>query len=75
MLSIDAARIRAQPNQNSTQIMVVPRGTAMNVMAQRQGTDNLRWFQVRFTFEQSEITGWVASFLVTELTECPPLLG
>jgi len=75
VLSIDAARIRAQPNQNSTQIMVVPRGTAMNVMAQRQGTDNLRWFQVRFTFEQSEITGWVASFLVTELTECPPLLG
>jgi hypothetical protein len=43
----------------------------MEVTEQRIGTDNQRWFRVRFTIEESDIAGWVRADLVEALEDCP----
>lgn len=71
ILNRGEANIRSAPSQNSTRVFTVSRETAMNVLEMRRGDDGQIWYRVRFQVDDSEISGWVAAFLVFELTECP----
>ena len=71
----EAVNVRAQPNPAGILIYTVSLGQSMDVMAQQVGTDNQRWFQVKFEVETSLIIGWVRADLVKELggSHCPSL--
>jgi tetratricopeptide (TPR) repeat protein len=71
----EAVNVRAQPNPAGILIYTISLGQSMDVMAQQIGTDNQRWFQVRFEVETALITGWVRADLVKEFggSHCPPL--
>jgi hypothetical protein len=73
----EAVNVRAQPNPAGILIYTVSLGQSMDVMAQQIGTDNQRWFQVKFEVETAAVTGWVRADLVKELggSHCPPLGG
>ena len=71
----EAVNVRAQPNPAGILIYTISLGQSMDVMAQQIGTDNQRWFQVKFEVESALITGWVRADLVKELggSRCPSL--
>lgn len=71
----EAVNVRAQPSPTARRVFTVNLGQSMDVMAQRLGADNQRWYQVTFAVEESVITGWVRADLVQTLgeRECPPL--
>ncbi len=71
----EAVNVRAQPNPSGIVIFVASIGQSMDVMAQQIGTDNQRWFQVRFEVDQARLTGWVRADLVREISSsrCPVL--
>jgi hypothetical protein len=74
----EAVNVRVQPNPIATRLFTVDSGQQMEVLDQRLGTDNQRWFEVRFTVEGvSEIEGgWVRGDLVRQLQNAPcPALG
>jgi len=69
----DSIYVRAQPDPGSRNVSSASRGQRMDVMDQRIGTDNQRWFRVRFQVEDAQVFGWVRADLVDAVDECPNL--
>jgi tetratricopeptide (TPR) repeat protein len=67
----ESANVRSQPDPAARVVLYATNGQLMEVTEQRIGTDNQRWFRVRFTIEESDIAGWVRADLVEALEDCP----
>jgi len=65
--------IRTQPSLNAFRAFTAPQGQRMDVLNQRVGADNQNWYQVRFTYQDATITGWVRADIVGDLDDCPEL--
>lgn len=57
--------IRAAASTNSESKAKANRGMVLTVVGETTGTDGKTWYQVSFTYNNSEITGFIRSDLVT----------
>lgn len=71
--TVGTANVRSQPNPGATVVFYASSPQRMEVMEQRIGSDSRLWFHVRFTIEDSQITGWVRADLVDQVDDCPTM--
>ncbi|HEX3053977.1 MAG TPA: SH3 domain-containing protein, partial [Aggregatilineaceae bacterium] len=70
--TVGTANVRSQPNPGATVVFYASAPQRMEVLEQRIGSsDNRLWFHVRFTIDDSLITGWVRADVVDQIDDCP----
>lgn len=62
---INKANIRKEASTNGELVGTQNRGTVLTVQGETTGSDNMKWYQVSFTYQDKEVSGYVRSDLVT----------
>ena len=62
---INKANIRKEASADSELVGTQNRGTVLTVQGETTGSDNMKWYQVSFTYQDTQVTGYVRSDLVT----------
>ena len=62
---INKANIRKEASADSELVGTKNRGTVLTVQGETTGSDNMKWYQVSFTYQDTQVTGYVRSDLVT----------
>ncbi|MDE7185869.1 MAG: SH3 domain-containing protein [Lachnospiraceae bacterium] len=62
---INKANIRKEASTNGDLVGTANRGTILTVQGETTGSDNMKWYQVSFTYQDKEVSGYVRSDLVT----------
>lgn len=61
---IDNVNVRSQASAESERVCKLPANTELNIVDQTTGSDGV-WYQVTFTYEGAEQTGWIRSDMIT----------
>jgi hypothetical protein len=64
-VSQNSVRIRKGASTNHDIVATANRGMALTITGEATGSDGKTWYQVTFTYNNSEITGFIRSDLVT----------
>lgn len=67
--------VRSRPSLNAQRVTEVVRGTIMEVLEQRLGTDDgYVWYNVRVNIDSNIVPGWVRADVVSQKADspCPP---
>ena len=62
---INKANIRKEASADSELVGTQNRGTVLTIKGETTGSDKMKWYQVSFTYQEKEVTGYVRSDLVT----------
>ena len=62
---INKANIRKDASTNGDPVATANRGMVLTVQGETTGSDGMKWYQVSFTYQDKEVTGYVRSDLVT----------
>lgn len=57
--------IRAGASTSNEKIVSANSGTVVNIVGEENGSDGMKWYQISFTYNDSEKTGYIRSDLVT----------
>jgi hypothetical protein len=67
--------VRSRPSLNAQRVTEVVRGTVMEVIDQRLGSDDgYVWYNVRVNIDSNIVPGWVRADVVSQKPDapCPP---